>query len=560
MKRNSIKNSLVVGFLAYTAFAALLMAHSNQVVVWTAPSLHRVRMSDPTGQGTEISLSAARDEYQSFQIVVNGASTGLSKVNVKISDLEGSGKEVIPRTSFTLYREKYVYVSASSPNWGGTNKPKGPGWYPDALIPFTDPETGKPLSGATLTAVPFNVKAGNNQPIWVDLLVPQDAKPGQYAGAYTVTSDQGEFTGRISVTVWNFSLPTTPSLKSAFLFSHAGTVEAQQELLRNKISPSATPASQMPLLKGRGLNATDTGPFSGADVGNCKMAPAPSVSEFKSRTAGQQPGVLLYDYSADEIGHCSNLYPTIKQWANNMHQAGISNLVSISPNPGLYSDGSGTGRSAVDIWVVLPVMYNNAKTEVDHVLKKGDSVWSYNTLVQDAYSPKWEIDFDPVDFRIQPGFIDQSLNLTGMLYWRIDRWTSDPWNNVHNTGAFSSANYPGEGMLVYPGQQVGVKGVVASMRLKWLRDGVENYEYIQILKNLGKEDVALQIARSVGPDWTHWTRDAGAIESARQQLGQAINQIMNSSARPTTSASSGNSGPGIAGSSAAPTAATAIDR
>ncbi len=100
--------------------------------------------------------------------------------------------------------------------------------------------------------------------------------------------------------------------------------------MRNKISPSATPASQMPLIKGRGLTATDTGPFSGADIGNCKMSPAPSVSEFKSRTAGQQPGVLLYDYSADEIGHCTNLYPTIKQWAYNMHQAGIQNLVSIS--------------------------------------------------------------------------------------------------------------------------------------------------------------------------------------------------------------------------------------
>jgi Domain of unknown function (DUF4091) len=557
MKRSSFRN-LIPLFLSFSAFAVVAMAHSSPVV-WTAPTLHRVGMSDASGGGTEVNLSAARDEYQSFQIVVSGASNGLSNVNVKISDLEAPGKEVIPRTSFTLYREKYVYVSASSPNWGGSNKPKGPGWYPDALIPFTDPETGKPLSGATLTAVPFSVKAGNNQPIWVDLLVPQNAKPGQYAGTYTVTSDQGEFTGRISLTVWNFSLPTTPSLKSAFLFSRAGTVEAQQELLRNKLSPSATPASQMPLMKGRGLSATDTGPFSGADVGNCKMAPAPSVSQFKSRTVGQQPGVLLYDYSADEIGHCTNLYPTIQQWAYNMHQAGISNLVSISPKPGLYSDGSGTGRSAVDIWVLLPVMYNNSQTEVDHVLKKGDSVWSYNTLVQDAYSPKWEIDFDPVDFRIQPGFINQSLNLTGLLYWRIDRWTSDPWNNVNNTGAFSSANYPGEGMLVYPGEQVGVKGVVASMRLKWLRDGVEDYEYVQILKNLGKEDVALKIARSVGPDWTHWSRDPGAIDAARQQLGEAINQIMNSSARPAaTSASSESGAPGsVASPNTAPAAATA---
>jgi len=41
-----------------------------------------------------------------------------------------------------------------------------PGWYPDALIPFTDPDTGKPLSGASLTAVPFEVNAGKNQPVW----------------------------------------------------------------------------------------------------------------------------------------------------------------------------------------------------------------------------------------------------------------------------------------------------------------------------------------------------------------------------------------------------------
>jgi hypothetical protein len=121
-------------------------------------------------------------------------------------------------------------------------------------------------------------------------------------------------------------------------------------------------------------------------------------------------------------------------------------------------------------------------------------------------------------------------------------------------------------MLVYPGEQVGVKGVVASMRLKWLRDGVEDYEYIQILKNLGKEDVALKIARSVGPDWTHWSRDPVAIEAARQQLGEAINQIMNSPARPAaTSASSESGAPGsISGPNTAPPAAaakaTAADR
>jgi len=492
-------------------------------------------MSEQPTDGSEVRLAAARGEVESFQIVANGASAGLTNVNVTISDLQGPDGQTIPRSSFTLYREKYMQVTSSSPNWKGSNQPKGPGWYADALIPFADPETGKPLSGARYTAVPFDVKAGQNQPIWVDLNVPRSAAGGVYSGTYSVTSKQGDFTGPISVKVWNFDLPSAATLKSAFLFFQEGTLAAQRELLRNKISPLATNANDQALLmKEHGLSATQAGPFSGADVGRCNMSPAPSVSQFKAVAAAQRPGLMLYDYSADEIGHCTNLYPMIRQWASNMHEAGIKNLISMSPTPALYDDGSGKGRSAVDIWVLLPLMYNNSKPHVGEVLKKGDAVWSYNTLVQDAYSPKWLIDFDPVNFRIQPGFISQSLNLTGLLYWRIDKWPSDPWNNVNNTGTFSGANYPGEGMLVYPGQPVGVKGVVASMRLKWLRDGVEDYDYVQILKDLGKGDLAMEITRSVGADWTNWTRDANAVEAARRKLGEAIEQIKAGGPVPTS--------------------------
>ena len=58
------------------AFSTLAMAQGTPVV-WTAPSLHRVGMSDPAGAHTDVNLSAARGEYESFQIVANGASNGL---------------------------------------------------------------------------------------------------------------------------------------------------------------------------------------------------------------------------------------------------------------------------------------------------------------------------------------------------------------------------------------------------------------------------------------------------------------------------------------------------
>ena len=72
---------------------------------------------------------------------------------------------------------------------------------------------------AQVDAVPFDVKAGNNQPIWVDLLVPTSAEPGKYSGAYTVTSNQGNFTGSISVKVWNFALPALRLSNPPFCFS-----------------------------------------------------------------------------------------------------------------------------------------------------------------------------------------------------------------------------------------------------------------------------------------------------------------------------------------------------
>ena len=153
---------------------------------------------------------------------------------------------------------------------------------------------------------------------------------------------------------------------------------------------------------------------------------------------------------------------------------------------------------------------------------KGDQIWSYNGLVQDSYSPKWQIDFDPINFRIQPGFISQSLGLKGLLYWRVDLWSQDPWTEV-NVAAFST--YPGEGMLVYPGAKVGIQGVAPSMRLKWLRDGVEDYEYIELLKKTGQGPWALKVAADVGADWSHWTRDPNILGLARQKLGSQLDQV-----------------------------------
>ena len=80
-------------------------------------------------------------------------------------------------------------------------------------------------------------------------------------------------------------------------------------------------------------------------------------------------------------------------------------------------------------------------------------------------------------------------------------------------------------MLVYPGEAAGLRGVAPSMRLKWLRDGVEDYEYVELLKHRGRGDWALDQVRSVARDWKHWSRSTAELEEVRLALGQELDRI-----------------------------------
>jgi len=69
---------------------------------------------------------------------------------------------------------------------------------------------------------------------------------------------------------------------------------------------------------------------------------------------------------------------------------------------------------------------------------------------------------------------------------------------------------------------VGVKGIVPSMRLKWIRKGVEDYEYVELLKKRGRGEWALSIVRQVATDFQNWSDDPAAIERAPADDGRSF--------------------------------------
>jgi hypothetical protein len=490
-------------------------------IVWPVDGMTRVFKNDPARANSSITLDTARNEYEPFQIIVKApAANDLTDVDVTISDLTGPDGAVISSDNIDLYREHYLYVTQGSKSSNATtNSPLGPGWYPDALIPFTDPVTHQDLTGQ-LDAVPFNLAAGENQPIWVDIYTPADTPAGLYNGTATITSSQGARTVDVSLNVWNFSLPKERSLHgSTKTIASLRSRSTAEELLKHRFNPKFVDrADERFLIDNYGLDMVHVFNSGGASYGNCQTDPAPLVEDVLSATANHEPELYLYTSYANEVWDCTSLYPEFLAWATNLRLGGSHPAIVTFPADELM--GTDLDHTAADIWVVLPKHYDQSITNINLLIgHPSTEVWSYNPLVQDGYSPKFTIDFLPINARIMPGFINQSLGLTGTKFWRVDYWTNDPWNNAE---AYR-VDAPGEGHMVYPGDNVGLANqIVSGVRMKWFREGSEDYEYIQILKDLGQEQFALDTTRTVTLDFHTWTQDKDALYAARKLLGDQI--------------------------------------
>ena len=201
--------SLIISILSATA--AFGGAPPVTPGFWIMRDTVRVLRDEPAGSTKNVALAAARNEWESFQILVRSESP-VKGVSVEPGDLRGPGGSVIRAADAVLYRQHQLELTRPS----NRNADFNPGWYPDALIPFRHPLTKQPLGDARFKAVPFDLPANETHGFWVDLYVPAGAKPGKYGGTYRVTVE-GHPTAEIAVeiTVWDFELPHVPTLQTA---------------------------------------------------------------------------------------------------------------------------------------------------------------------------------------------------------------------------------------------------------------------------------------------------------------------------------------------------------
>jgi Glycoside hydrolase 123, catalytic domain/Glycoside hydrolase 123 N-terminal domain len=544
--------------------------------VWTETETRHVLRDDPPGAGHIVKIAAARNEWESFQILVRSEIL-VEGVNVKPGDLKGPGGAVLPAATARLYRQHQLYLAT------GTFRNEGfkPGWYPDALIPFRHPVTGKPLHGARFTAVPFDLPARETHGFWADLFIPPGARPGVYRGTYRVTGEPGLAVQiPVELTVWDFQLPEVPTLVTAFgspaermrryyrqraekvkepELTDWPAVETQcaQMLMEHRIDATPPPGSLMLerqpdgsfRLSANRLRALRE--FVGRYHVNALEIPHPD-SVVKDPVAGRatlhawlagwdhaaaelaRPGITFFIYLKDEPND-REAYEYVQRWGKAIREAKSVVKVMVVEQPWTEPGNAGADSAwgdlygAVDIWCPLFSLFREEPAAQRQAL--GETLWAYTALCQGEPTPWWHTDYPLLNYRV-PAWIAWRYRLRGLLYWGgLSYWLAveDPWTqpeSYRGSGVPRQGEkgivFNGEGMLVYPARAVGYDGIAPSIRLCALRDAVEDYEYLAILERLGRAAEAQKVVLPLATSWFRWEKDPAAYSRARAKLAAMI--------------------------------------
>ena len=138
-----------------------------------------------------------------------------------------------------------------------------------------------------------------------------------------------------------------------------------------------------------------------------------------------------------------------------------------------------------------------------------------------------------VTFNRVMSWINYVYDIHGELYWgtnAADKQYMTPGNSSWKNQWLAGGN--GDGSLTYPGRSNEIGGFtfipIASLRLKAIRDGLEDLEYMYMLEALspaGRKDV-LKLVKKVVKAAYSFDHKAKTMQQVRQALGQAIESLL----------------------------------
>ena len=562
--------------LGLAAAVGINPARGEEVALWTVDAMTRVFREQPARPREEPALKAARGEWEAFQVVVSGAPRDLMGVLVEATGAQSQAARLALPSPVVL-REHYVRVSESSPQ---TSLPAGD--YPDALVPQHFPEVELPAVAWVNQPfwvdvfVPYGAAPGRYEgrvtarfpdgrseslnyqvEVWpFDLPVVPRLKSSfwlswrRVAEVHGFDRNAGEphphlvpileayetllAEHRLSIDQVRASYPDAAS-------GRLRADEAERALRRHLLHRHAASIA---------LPIFPHWPFEDP-LGRDRQAAQAYMAEWMS---------LLHRYGCGERGYIAlgdldepndaAAYERVRQWgtmvneAEQRHGVRLPLMITEQPEP----DDASWGRleGAVDIWVPhFSAVYQDledpaGKREIARRLAAGEEVWTYAALVQlseswkerhgfpkvvtEGHPPVWMVDYPPINHRILP-WLMRLHGITGITYWDLLHYPEDvdPWRDA---GTFRNGGetFNGDGFYLYPAtrRRHGQDQPVASMRLKWLREAAEDFDYLVLASEAGAGLQARELTATFARGFGDWKDDVPALLRAREALGRTI--------------------------------------
>lgn len=280
----------------------------------------------------------------------------------------------------------------------------------------------------------------------------------------------------------------------------------------------------------------------------------------------------VFDYTCDEPGADPSRYPVCAAHAAAIHEADPDYQVMITAEK--PSADSVNISSVIDIWVPIinfvegpkiceyggskhPDWYTgDHRQDYEPLVNAGKGLWWYQSCmsegcasaVQPAHGssapgcdpdrlctnglqpnvtwPSYMIDA-PGTFNRVMSWMSYQYQIEGELYWgsnAADGHYTDPNNSSWDVQWLAGGN--GDGSVTYPGRPDKIGGSspipIASVRLKQIRDGLEDLEYMYLLEDAAGREATRKIVSQVVRKTYDFTHDAESMMAARAALASAI--------------------------------------
>jgi hypothetical protein len=431
------------------------------------------------------SITSARNEYEGFQIIVlSNPDKDIKNMTVELSDLTGESGKVI---------------SSENLSWGWVKSIET--GRPDIAVEFY----GKIPDVIMEDSSSFSVEKCSFMSVYIRVYVPENVPSGKYSGKIKVKGDGVEQDFSLNLNVHNFTLPEKSSLKLAFSFFEQfycdwygvdKLLDAQKRyiydwLLKYRISPNNIYAKGQTYPKLKFVDEyKNEFNFYTFGVPGVKMTlkqqvefAVQSYSEIKKKKLQDD----AYYYRFDEVVAHKKGIPAAKKFMPMLRKAmpDVKFMQTSMPNEEVVD--------LFNVWVPLfDYFVSKENVEMLNNLKsQGHEIWWYAADGPTKPCPNFFLDYPVFDCRVIMT-LSYMYNVKGVLYWCINRewktnqkmkvnWPEENWAPYIYSAISGKRKYKnGMGNFVYPG-----KGgqLLPSLRIENVRDGVEDYEYIMVLKN-----------------------------------------------------------------------------